>query len=149
MSLYLFVCLVLIIAPICTFIHELGHACGAKLVKADRIKINLGIGKRQWTSAMNNLELTWRSVYFIGGVTKTERERPYNNSEIIWITFFGPMFNGVAATFIYIILEVNTNGLLQLFFWFNVWMAVVNLIPFKFKGKQTDGFTIFRLISRK
>ncbi|WP_339227924.1 site-2 protease family protein [Oceanobacillus sp. FSL K6-2867] len=149
MSLYLFACLILIIAPICTLIHELGHACGAKLAKADRIKLNLGIGKGHWTIAMNNLELTLRSIYFIGGVTESEREIPYKKSEIIWITFFGPMFNGVAATIIYIIYEVNPNSLLQLLFWFNVWMAVVNMIPFKIKGKQTDGFAILRLICRE
>ncbi|MBP2077811.1 site-2 protease family protein [Oceanobacillus polygoni] len=149
MSLYLFACLVLIIAPICTLIHELGHACGAKLVKADRIKLYLGIGKRQWTVALYDLELTFRSIYFVGGVTESKRDRPYKKSEIIWITFFGPMFNGVAATIIYIIHEVHPNSFLQLLFWFNVWMAVVNMIPFKFKGKQTDGFTIFNSISRK
>jgi len=138
-----------LIAPISILIHELGHVSGAFIVKADHIRLSIGIGNKNKLLDFNRLQVIVHSVYFIGGVTQSKRNIPYTKVEIILITFLGPAFNVIAACICLFIYEIYPNRFWQLFLWFNAWMAIINSIPFKIKDRQTDGYTILDLIVRK
>ncbi|MGJ9456866.1 site-2 protease family protein [Oceanobacillus sp. CF4.6] len=146
MDMYLIVYLILVIAPLTTLIHELGHVSGSLIVKADYIQLTMGYGKRQITFNFNQIKFIFYPFYFIGGFTTSDRDKPYKNSEIIWVTILGPVFNAITAWISYYAFEFYPSDFLQLLFWFNIWMAIVNIIPFKINEKQTDGFTILKLM---
>lgn len=140
--------LVLIVAPISTFMHELGHALGAKFVKADQITLLIGVGKPLKTVTMRKIEFVIHKLFFTGGLTKSERKYPYKKIEMIWITALGPMMNAIIALFSYFLYLFYPNIFLYLLFLFNSWLSVVNIIPFKIKGNQTDGYTILQLLKQ-
>jgi len=140
--------LVLIVAPISTFLHELGHALGAKFVKADQITLLIGAGKPLKTITVRKIEFVIHNLFFIGGLTKSERKYPYKKIEMIWITALGPMMNAFIALLSYLLYLFYPNIFLYLLFMFNSWLALVNIIPFKIKGNQTDGYTILQLLKQ-
>ena len=67
---------------------------------------------------------------------------------MVWITILGPLFNAISALLSFYLFQLYPSNFLGLLFWFNIWMAVVNIIPIKINGKQTDGLTILRLIRK-
>jgi F0F1-type ATP synthase assembly protein I len=146
MDIYLIAYLIFIIAPLTTLIHELGHVSGSFIVKADSIRLSMGYGKKQLAVHLKQIKFTFYVFYFLGGYTSSNRVKPYKDSEIVWITILGPVFNVASALFSYHLYKLHPSHFLQLFLWFNIWMAVVNIIPFKINGKQTDGLTILHLI---
>ncbi|WP_087971579.1 hypothetical protein [Oceanobacillus rekensis] len=146
MDIYLIAYLLFIIAPLTTLIHELGHVSGSFIVKADSIQLSMGYGKRQLILNFKQIKFTFYAFYFLGGNTWSNRAKPYKNSEMVWITILGPIFNAVSAWVSYCLNELYPSTFLHLLYWFNIWMAVVNIIPFKINGKQTDGLTILHLI---
>ncbi|WP_249871909.1 site-2 protease family protein [Oceanobacillus saliphilus] len=148
MDSYLIANLIFVIAPLTTLIHELGHVSGSLALKADYVQLCMGIGKRKSVTTYRRVEFIVYPFFFIGGFTRSERNKPYLKSERIWITILGPIFNGISALVSYLLNEVYPSEFLQLFFWFNIWMSFVNIIPFKINGKQTDGFTILELIRK-
>lgn len=142
-------CLLFIIAPLSILIHEFGHVSGAFIVNADHIQLSIGMGSKKRLIDFNRLQLIVHSVYFIGGLTQSTRNIPYTKSEIILITFLGPAFNLIAACICLLVNEIYTHSFWQLFLYFNSWLAIVNSLPFKIKGRRTDGYTILELIVRK
>lgn len=148
-QLILLLYLVLIVAPISTILHEAGHLFGAKSVRAEKIELRIGIGKPLVKRKFSNVVFIVHQIYFIGGMTKSEREPPYNNKEKIWISMLGPTANTVFAFLASIYLYNYPNKWISLLFWFNVWMAAGNLIPFRWRGSQTDGLTILQLLKNR
>ncbi|WP_157087716.1 site-2 protease family protein [Oceanobacillus damuensis] len=140
--------LIFIIAPLTTLIHELGHVSGSLAVNADYIQLSIGTGKRKMVLKRKRVEFNIYPAFFIGGITRSERAKPYNKTESVWITILGPTFNAITALISYLLFEVFPSEFLQLLFWFNMWMAIVNIIPFTINGKRTDGFTILELIRK-
>lgn len=149
MDIYLLLFLLLIAAPISILLHEVGHACAARIINADLIIITIGRGKKLKTVCFKKLQIIIYNIYFLGGVAESKRNNPYQSLEIIWIAFSGPIFSGIVAFLFYMLNVLYPNNYLQLLFWFNVWLAVVNMIPFKINEKQTDGYMIIKLISQK
>ncbi|WP_099158414.1 site-2 protease family protein [Virgibacillus ndiopensis] len=147
MDIYLIACLILFIAPISTIFHELGHIVGAKLVKAESVTLSIGTGNEVYNFNHKRIQIRLHALYFLGGVAYSERNIPYKSGEIIWITLCGPIFNGVVAILVSVLFDL-TNGFSQLLVLFNSWLAIVNIIPFKIKEKQSDGYTIIQTISR-
>jgi Zn-dependent protease len=143
MDIYVILWFVLLIAPICTILHEFGHVLGAKSMKADSITLSIGAGKSICGFSCNHIHNSIHTLFFLGGLAYSERNKPYKPAEIIWITLCGPVGNGVAATVFYGLFGF-TNVFVQLFILFNIWLAIVNMIPFKLKEKQTDGYTIVK-----
>ena len=146
MDIILLLFLLFIGAPISVFIHELGHAIAAVSLNANYIEITLGSGRELYILKWKQYVIRCNRIYFIGGVANYERNKPFTSKEMIWLTLFGPLFNGITASIIFFLLIIYPNVYLQLLFWFNIWLAIANLIPFRIKEKQTDGYTIIQLI---
>lgn len=79
---------------------------------------------------------------------ENERYVPYRTIEMISIIVFGPLLNGVFAVFFYMLYDLFPNEYLFLLFLFNGWLALINLIPFKVKSKQSDGYMILNLLRK-
>ncbi|SDJ66476.1 site-2 protease family protein [Sediminibacillus albus] len=137
--------LIFIVAPLGTIIHELGHALGAWLLKADRIEFSLGTGRRMSTIHLKRHQLNIHLLFIAGGQAFSQRHKPYSNVEAIVISLSGPLINLMAAAIIHLSASFLTIRL-ELLFWFNLWLAVINLIPFKWNGKHSDGYHVLSLL---
>ncbi|WP_077358065.1 M50 family metallopeptidase [Virgibacillus halodenitrificans] len=149
MSIPLLFYLILIVAPISIAMHELGHALMAIVLKAHKVEVSIGAGKKLGGISRKGFQLSIYSLYFLGGVVEHEKKHPYKLREIIWISLSGPIMNAILAFIVYLLYDWIPNNYTSLFLLFNIWLAVVNLIPFKIKEKQTDGYTIFKEIIRR
>ncbi|MFD1850536.1 M50 family metallopeptidase [Oceanobacillus bengalensis] len=136
--------LVFIAAPASTYFHELGHALAANLVKADMIHITIGKGKQMIHLSNEKINTYVNRQFFLGAYTVSTRENPYTAYEKIFIALMGPLTNGIIVILLYILYGVIPNIYLELAFWFNLWLAIVNMIPFKWREKHTDGYTIYK-----
>lgn len=135
-----------IVAPIGTFIHESGHMLGAKFVKADCIKLSIGIGKKLGTISFKNIHITIHALFFLGGFVQSERKLPYKATDIFWITICGPMNNGVFALLIFNLNGIYTSQWMYILYLFNLWLAIINMIPYKVKNRHSDGYTILKTV---
>ena len=138
-----------IIVPMGTLIHELGHAAAALIAKADSVLLHIGTGKPFKTYVFNRLTIHLHSIFFIGGLTRSERKRTYNPKEKIWIALGGPLSNAIFVVLFILLFYPTHNPFIQLFLLFQAWMLVINIIPFKWKGKKSDGYIIFQTLAEK
>ena len=145
MTVWFFLYILFIVAPISTFIHELGHVFGAKTVKAENITLSIGLGRKLMTIPFKRFQLTIHAFFFLGGFVRNKRSVPFDQWEIIRITIFGPLNNGLFAIIFYGIHQFLPNDYILVLLFFNLWLAIVNIIPFKLWGR--DGFIIFKEIS--
>lgn len=148
MNVYVVLWLVFVIAPISTFLHEFGHVLGAKWLKADSIRLSIGHGKQIATFSWKQIHVSLRALFFLGGMAYNERNDPYNKIEVIFISICGPLSNAIAATVIFVLAGFSWIPV-RFFIMFNIWLLVINLIPFSIKGKQSDGYTIWKTVSAK
>jgi hypothetical protein len=149
MDISLFLFLVVAAAPAGTIIHESGHLLGACIAKADHMSLSIGKGKRIFSFSLSSIHITIYAFFFLGGFAHSRRKMPYQRKEMIWITACGLLSSSLFAAFFYLMYNTYENSYLQLLFLFNGWLAVVNSIPFKINGKQSDGYAICRLILQK
>nr|WP_170840650.1 site-2 protease family protein [Oceanobacillus limi] len=145
MLLYLF----LIVAPLCTFIHEVGHLIGARMLKADQISMSIGSGKSLYTFKTKRIRISVQPSLLLSGATSSERLRPYSSLEIAFITLCGPLCNILFCILFMILHTFYMNDYLFLFMFLNGWIAIFNIIPFKVKDKQSDGYIIIKQIFEK
>lgn len=146
---YVYALLIFIIAPLGTIMHELGHAIGARLLRADQIHLTVGSGKPIVTLSIRSFHMTINIVYFLGGMANSKRERDYSAGEAAFIAVCGPLFNGIFALFWVMLFYVMPSTFIWLMVLFNLWLFLVNLVPFQIKGKTSDGYTILKNILRK
>lgn len=145
MTFELILFLVFIGAPMSMVIHEFGHALGAFLVKSDQINIHIGSGKTLFTVTLKNIHLHVHTLLMFGGFTNYERPNIYQRRELLFITILGPMSNFFFA-FIFILIHINKNSsMLVILFLFNIWLGVMNILPYQLKGRASDGLIAFRL----
>ncbi|MDC3413098.1 M50 family metallopeptidase [Aquibacillus sp. 3ASR75-11] len=138
--------LILIMAPLGLFAHELGHGLASLLLKASRVNLVLGSGKRLLTFKWNRLVITIHRVFFLGGYSNSERNDEFSRLEQIIICISGPLCNLIVAGGLST-LEIE-NNMAGLFILFNIWLGVINLIPFKIGQKPSDGYKIFTLLKK-
>lgn len=139
----------LIAAPITVFIHELGHALGSYLMKADKIELNIGAGPKLFSIQNRKWTICIYIFYMLGAHTASERYPYFSKTEQIVISAFGPLLNGVIGLIVQQWNPVDHLGICQLFALFNFWLFFINLIPFRIGGKQSDGYTILQKILTK
>ncbi|HLR73976.1 MAG TPA: site-2 protease family protein [Virgibacillus sp.] len=149
MNLNLLLFLIFIVAPIGTVIHELGHVIGASLVKSDRIMLSIGTGKKLGTISLKNVDISIHTLFFLGGYTYYERKDTYQSNELIWMTILGPISSCLFAYIFYYCYQVAPNSYFKLLFLFNAWLTIVNIVPFKFRRKSSDGYIIVKLLTNK
>ncbi|WP_222599361.1 site-2 protease family protein [Aquibacillus kalidii] len=138
-------CLVLVIGPLGTIIHETGHLLGALLGKADKAYLRIGIGQRVSKFEMKKVTIEFNRLFFIGGLTSSEKENSsFTKKEGAFIILCGPLANLIVAT---IIQSISIENLyLSLFMMFNYWLAFINIIPFKTRNRQSDGYQFIKLV---
>lgn len=148
-DIHLLLYFIFIVAPLSIILHEFGHAFAARTLQADHIIVSIGKGNILKTIGFKKIKIIIHAFFFLGGLAESNRKIPYKSPEIIFISIFGPIFNGIIVLLFYILSEMYPNNYFQLFFWFNIWLAVINLIPFKIGERQTDGYAIVKVFLRK
>ncbi|MFC4557435.1 site-2 protease family protein [Virgibacillus kekensis] len=148
MDIYLLIYLIFCVAPIGTLLHEAGHAAGARALNARRIQLSVGSGKEISRFSVGRLTISIHAVYFLGGMAYSERNRVYTKLEKIWIAVSGPLSNLIVTLLLFFLYTQWSSNYLLLPLLFNLWIATINLIPFKIKGRQSDGYVIFKTLSR-
>ncbi len=145
-----FLLLLLIISPVSLLFHEIGHAFGARLFKASSIQLTLGVGTKAWTGSWQNFHLTIYPFFLINSYAASTREKRFRKKEMIIISLFGPLFSGLLAILFFIVYNVFVSAnIFYIFFLFNLWLFFFNLLPIKFGQKQSDGYTICKLLLKK
>jgi len=143
----IFFILVFIIAPISLLFHEIGHIVGSAFMRASTIRLTIGLGKPLWHTKFANIEIVIRRFFLINSVTSTVRNTPFRKREKIFITIMGPLFSGILTLMTYIAYHaLIASDILYVFFLFNLWLLIINLIPFKIGHKQSDGYTVCSLV---
>lgn len=135
-----------LIAPISNILHEIGHMIGAIIVKSDNMILTIGKGKKVLTVPLKKLVIHVHRVFFIGGHAASKRHNPYKPLEMILITFCGPLLNILIGLSAYLLFRAHMSDYVLLFILFNLWLGLTNLIPFKIKGKYSDGYLIFKTL---
>ena len=138
--------LIFFIAPVSLLFHEIGHAIGAKWMKVTTIHLTIGIGKTMWEGSLLNIQITIKKVFVFNSFTAMIGERPLQNKEKVFISLMGPIFSGILAFLLYLIYIAVPMSTIYLFYLFNLWLVVINLFPFKIGQKQSDGYTIYKLL---
>ncbi|MGE8203387.1 site-2 protease family protein [Heyndrickxia sp. NPDC080065] len=138
-----------IIAPITIVIHELGHALGAWMMRADDIEINIGSGPKLFSLQSKKWTIHFYLLYILGAHTSSQRVPYFSNTEKIVIAILGPLVNGVIGFIIEQWGPVDASNIWQLFALFNFWLFIMNLIPYRISGKQSDGYTILQTLLNK
>ncbi|SDQ53136.1 hypothetical protein SAMN05216232_1940 [Virgibacillus subterraneus] len=149
MNISLLLYLLFVVAPIGTVLHEAGHVIGAKSLKADRMRLTIGSGKIVSSFFISKVQVTIRVIFFLGGLASSERKRIYKPHELIWIALCGPLTNGLTAFLLYLLNTAYPSNYLLLLLLFNLWIGLINLVPFRFKDKQSDGYTIVKVLTQK
>jgi len=140
---------ILLLAPMSLVLHELGHALTASLYDAKDVQVIIGNGKRHVSFKLWKIKLKFHSFLFVNYQTKSSRQIPFTAKEKVHIAASGPFINGFLALILSLIYYfVQTEIMLQLMITFNLWLAIVNCIPFKIGQKQSDGYTIYKLIKK-
>ena len=134
----------LLLAPISILLHEIGHAIGAYLLKADVIQFSIGIGKSIFSIKLGRFNITIHLLFLFGGFIGHERNKQYKKWELVFISILGPLVNIIAAGLCLLI----HNELFYISFLFNLWLGIFNLIPFKWKGKKSDGYICLEVLKR-
>ncbi|WP_161568299.1 site-2 protease family protein [Anaerobacillus alkaliphilus] len=135
----------LTILPVTIVLHELGHLFFARLCQAKEISITLGIGNELFRFKSFNTTFIFCFLP-IGGQTKYELLETKSWQRRI-ISIGGPLMNGWVAFLLLIPgIGYGTQYITIWFQWlamFNIWMLLINTIPFKFGNYYSDGWIVF------
>ncbi|MFC3038972.1 site-2 protease family protein [Virgibacillus xinjiangensis] len=130
-------------------IHELGHAVAARILEAEETELSIGIGKKIGSLKAAGIQVNFHICYFLGGLAQSRRREPFTDREKVWVSFAGPLASATISLLAGLYLPVtDSNEYLRLFFLFNLWLAAINIIPFKVRGKETDGYIILTIIKK-
>ncbi|WP_377889416.1 site-2 protease family protein [Alkalihalobacillus sp. R86527] len=136
---------ILVISPLSLLLHEAGHTLAANVLTSSSVKLHLGVGPRLFTWKHARGELAINAFYFAGGMTISSQ--PDNAFGKVIIALSGPLFN-LSAALLALLLPLPLH-IVALTIFFNLWLCITNLIPFKWKGKESDGWTILKVIREK
>lgn len=148
MDIYFVVYLIFVVAPIGTAVHEIGHVIGAKLLGADHITLSLGTGSMIHRMAWKQITISVHVLFFLGGMAGSTRKPPYRSHERIKIAALGTLSSFFVTGLCYSLYILYPSRYVLLLLLFNLWIAFINTIPFRFKGKQSDGYTIYKAMKQ-
>ena len=137
-----FVLLLFVIAPLSLFLHELAHGIVAYFFQSSYIYIQLGLGPSLWERKQGVFTITINLFIFLGALAAYERHPEHTLSERAIISGAGPLINALLVLLGYLMFYVVEHPYLSLFIAFNLWLTTMNLIPFKFANKKSDGYVI-------
>lgn len=140
----------IIIAPFSLFWHELGHVFGAKVINATHVTLTIGTGKPIVKRTRSNVTIVIRRLFFFNSSTATKEPYILSNRDKLIITSMGPIYSLVLSLLAYFCIVITMPHLsLYIVCLFNLWIGIINLIPFKINGKSSDGYTILQIIKNK
>lgn len=151
MSLFVtFLYLLFIVTPFSLFVHEMGHVVGARWIHATKITVTIGIGKTIATVSFNTVSFIIRSIYFIHCSTETKRIKHISKREAILVSVLGPLFSLCMSFIFYMWYNLFVpHPSVYLLFLFNLWLGIVNFIPFKIGQKYSDGYVIVKQLMKR
>ncbi len=132
------------VVPLGILIHELGHAIPTVLINQGEAKVRIGFGPKLIQIKMGKLHLYIHAIFFLGGHTESRHNCGISLWREAMITLSGPLMNLFFFFLLYLWLEEGNT-----FLWFNLYLSVVNLIPFYWKGKYSDGYRFFHILLNK
>ncbi|MCA0970290.1 site-2 protease family protein [Halobacillus litoralis] len=130
-------------APLCLFIHEGGHVLAARFCKAETSRLTIGSGPKWFSLSVCRVDIHIHTIYFHGAHSMNEKSIEFSKKEKAWISLGGPFLNGLVA-FLFVQLPLDFSNHLLWFMLFNAYLAIVNSIPFRYRGKKSDGYCFFR-----
>ncbi|TLS37671.1 site-2 protease family protein [Pseudalkalibacillus caeni] len=135
----------LFVVPATIFLHETGHLIVAKVLKIKGLRMVLGTGPLLIEKNTLDVAVEIRLLYFAGGYSTTHSKGSIHKWKQGLISIGGPLIN---LFFCYGLMQWldsrATNSFLQLLFLFNLWVGIINLIPFRIKGKESDGWNFIK-----
>ncbi|WP_160849860.1 site-2 protease family protein [Pontibacillus yanchengensis] len=137
-----FVILVFIIAPLSLFLHELAHGIVAYFFQSSYIYIQLGVGPSLLKQKHGVFRISICLYIFLGALVAYERDPEHTMYERAVISIAGPFINAFLVLLGFVMYYVVDHPYISLFIAFNIWITTVNLIPFKFANKKSDGYVI-------
>ena len=133
----------LVLIPITTVIHELGHIIPVIIFGGEITSIRFGLGNKLFNLGI--VEVKW--IYFLGGSFHYKNLQNYNKHKKIFIMFSGPLLNLITAiVLLTVIIIFGKSMILSQLTLMSLIYFVVNLIPFAFGKLNTDGKQILDLI---
>jgi membrane-associated protease RseP (regulator of RpoE activity) len=136
---------ILIIFPIVTIIHEIGHTIAVKMFGGKISSVKFGIGPKLVKLGI----LQVNRYYFWGGNFSYSELQNGSILKQIIIMFSGPLLNFVTfILFIFISVNIEQSFFIDGLIKFSLICSIVNLIPFSFEKSNTDGKQILDLIVR-
>ncbi|UFJ39516.1 hypothetical protein LOK74_15815 [Brevibacillus humidisoli] len=131
-----------VVAPLGILVHECGHLLIAILMRVRECKIHLGVGPVLYSGS----RVTVRLAFFMGGTTEySVSEDPSMRGKVALISLGGPLSNLLCYWLIQQwITSYHIESILPTYFlMFNLWLAVMNVIPVKLGQIRSDGWLFF------
>ncbi|MCD5323054.1 MULTISPECIES: site-2 protease family protein [Pontibacillus] len=139
-----FFSLLFLIAPLCLLLHECGHALLARSAGAERVEVFLGVGPAYQMQVHPSFSIHIASLYFLGAMASYDKQDVFKPGERIAISLGGPLFSLGGAVLSWGSYLYFPHPILSFMIIFNLWLFAVNLIPFKIRGKRSDGSLILQ-----
>lgn len=141
---------IMLITPFGLFWHELGHVFAAYLMRARHITLTVGSGKPIIQGTLGHVTFEIRRILLFNSYTRIEASTYLSNKDKVIITSMGPIFSLLLSLLAYVLnLLIVKHLIWYILCLFNLWLGIINLIPFRIKGKQSDGYTILQTIKNK
>lgn len=138
------------ILPLTTLCHELGHFFVTRLFFIENVTVRIGSGKEMFRLKVKDLTVVLH-IFPYGGTTFFELNKNLSSMKQIILSLGGPLLNGCIAFFLLLPGLGSGDHYITIWFqWlalFNLWMCVMNLIPYKIGLFYSDGWVIVKVIS--
>ncbi|MFC4323563.1 site-2 protease family protein [Litchfieldia salsa] len=135
--------LLFLVVPITIFLHECGHIIIAKLMKLDGLEIVIGSGPSLLLFFVIGIKVQINMVYFVGGYSTNTSVQEIKEWQKGLISLGGPLLNLFLAIVFFMLFNMN-HMVDELLVLFNVWVGIVNLIPYKLMKKESDGYVFVK-----
>ncbi|HEY4602551.1 MAG TPA: site-2 protease family protein [Cerasibacillus sp.] len=146
MDAYIIVYLLLFVAPISALIHESGHMIGSVMTGSNHVHLSIGYGKEMASFSTEKVHISIHLYFFLSGQAISERNRPYKTWELVFISICGPLNNVIFVFLFYFIYNIIPSKYILLLLFFNGWLAITNIIPYKVNKKRSDGYIVMKAI---
>ncbi|MBD8071485.1 site-2 protease family protein [Bacillus sp. PS06] len=135
--------LLFIVVPMTVFLHEVGHGLVARVMKIDGVEVVIGTGPMLVSFQFGGIHFQFHAIYFFGAYTTNLSAHEVSEWQRGLISLGGPLVNVGVAILAYLLLDMN-HMISELFVLFNVWVGLVNLIPYKLLKRESDGLIFIK-----
>ncbi|KHE72614.1 site-2 protease family protein, partial [Halobacillus sp. BBL2006] len=127
-------------------IHELGHVLAALAFRTEQSTINVGSGIPLIKGKIGKVRFNIRCLVFHGAHSINERKDEFSDHQKAWICLGGPLLNAIVFFLLFLTPSFDRFSPVTLFYLFNGYLAIANLIPFRIKEKKSDGYRFIQCI---